>query len=188
MIDPHQDAMQYWQRLRKDKASNLAVGGLVVGALATATSLLVLVFPHSDGAMHNRGNPLYWLLVLPFALWAWDLSTFSPRSAWTMRPAMVLLPAFCGVILIIAACTGRDVLRVADGSGSNVRMTLVALLAATAGSLVSGFSLPRSLLHLEGPDRRLMKPEKAARQSGASRPRAEPTKSTTSIRSRHPRF
>ena len=80
MIDPHQEAMDYWQRLRKDKASNLAVGGLVIGALATTVSLLALVFPHSDGALHNRDNPLYWLLMLPFALWAWDLSTPGRRS------------------------------------------------------------------------------------------------------------
>ncbi len=170
MIDPHQEAMDYWRRLRKDKASNLAVGGLVIGALATTVSLLALVFPHSDGAMHNRGNPLYWLLMLPFALWGWDLSTFSPHSVRTMRPAMIVLPTLCGIVLIMAG-HDEDVL---GGFGAGFWVTLAAFLVTVIGTLVSWVFLPRSLLRTEGPDRRLMKPVGATRRPAASPLRGKP--------------
>ncbi len=166
MIDPHQDASAYWQRLRKDKPSNLAVGGLVIGALAATVSLIALVFPHSDGAMHNRGNPLYWLLMLPFVLWGWDLSTFSPRSVRTMRPAMIVLPTLCGVILIVARHGDQDVL---DDQDTGFWMILAAFLVTAIGSLLSWVSLSRSLLQTDGPDRRFMKPAEAARRSAVSR-------------------
>ena len=167
MIDPHQDAMGYWQRLRQDRQSNLAVGGLVIGAFATAVSLLVLVFPHSDGAMHNRGHPLYWLLMLPFVLWGWDLSTFSPRSVQTMRPAMIVLPMLCGVVLIMAGRDDQDVLR---GLDTGFWMTMAGFLVTVIGSLVSWVFLPHSLLQLEGPDRRLMKPSAAGRPAASQLP------------------
>ncbi len=182
MIDPHQDASEYWQRLRKDKPSNLAVGGLVIGALATTVSLMALVFPHSDGAMHNRGNPLYWLLMLPFALWGWDLSTFSPRSVRTMRPAMIVLPTLCGVILIVARHDDQDVL---GGLDTGSWMILAAFLVTAIGSLVSWMSLSRSLLQREGPDRRLMKPVEAARRSAVSRSPTGTSKPVASTYERH---
>ncbi|MGI4745812.1 MAG: hypothetical protein ACRYGI_08975 [Janthinobacterium lividum] len=180
MNQAHQDAMAYWQRLRKDKPSNLAIGGLVIGAVVTTISLIALVLPHSDGAMHNRGNPLYWLFMLPCVFWAWSLSTFSPRSVRTIRSAIIVLPTIGGLILFIVYNDNKDILGLSHESIVNLWMTIVAFFITLIGSLVSWFALQHSLLQAEGPDRRSMKPAEAARQAAMSGLRARVLKTSRS--------
>ncbi|NPD68134.1 hypothetical protein HN018_12245 [Lichenicola cladoniae] len=169
MSSSHQDAMAYWQRLRKDKPSNLAIGGLVIGAFVTTLSLIALVFPHSDGAMHNRGSALYWLLMLPFVLWAWDLSTFSPRSVRTIRPAAIVLPVVSLLLLVIAYNSDKGVLDSSHDTDVELWLFAIAFIITVACSLLSVLALQRSLLQSEGPDRRLMKPSEIAQRAAASR-------------------
>ena len=138
---PNLDAQAYWQRLRKDGASNLASGALLLAAIVTTLAVLdVLLTPARDT---DRSNPLYWAILLPVAWWGTAISSFSPWAARTMRPAAVVIPLVCVAILFV-------VIR----SGGAFVLTLVALLIAVAGSGICLLFLPRSLLQREGPDRR----------------------------------
>lgn len=135
------DAQAYWQRLRKDGASNLAGGALILAAIAATLEILDVLLAPSRGT--DRTNPLYWALLLPVAWWGTAISSFSPWAARTMRPAAIVIPLVCVVVLLFVI-----------QSGGALALTLVALLIAVAGSGICLLSLPRSLLQREGPDRR----------------------------------
>lgn len=135
------DAQAYWQRLRKDGASNLASGALILAAIATTLAALDVLLAPSRNT--DRSNPLYWAILLPVIWWATALSSFSPWAARTMRPTAIMIPLISGVIFLVVV-----------QSGGAFMLTLVALLVAVAGSGTCLLSLPRSLLQREGPDRR----------------------------------
>ena len=135
------DAQAYWQRLRKDGASNLASGALILAAIATTLAALDVLLAPSRNT--DRSNPLYWAILLPVIWWATALWSFSPWAARTMRPTAIMIPLISGVIFLVVV-----------QSGGAFMLTLVALLVAVAGSGTCLLSLPRSLLQREGPDRR----------------------------------
>lgn len=70
-------AWKYWQLLRKDVRSNAAVGfAILSGLFATLSFVDILVTEKSQ--IGYRGNPFYWVIVLPFALWAGKRAVFTP--------------------------------------------------------------------------------------------------------------
>lgn len=130
----------YWQRLRKDRRSNVAVLLAVVAVLAATTSLISATV---GGTQYQaRANPLYWLLMAPMVWWVIGVSGFEARYVRLWIPALVLAS---GLSIVVAAVAMHAV-------GSWTVQTVacaVTLAAATASLLV----YRGSLLQREGPAR-----------------------------------
>lgn len=130
----------YWQRLRRDRRSNIAALLAILAALAATLSVVALAVPgsHAD----SRGSPLYWALMLPMAWWGSGLTTFAPRYVRVWKPVLALAVLAAGASLLLA-------LRREAGWGIWAAAFGVTL-AAAAGSLAL---LRGSLLAREGPAR-----------------------------------
>ncbi|EPP5101088.1 hypothetical protein ACUQRY_001353 [Enterobacter hormaechei] len=61
-----------------------------------------------------RGNPLYWLCILPFAWWANGLAAYEPRP---VRPALIVAVATAPASLAIATVLGKEPLLWTIGAG-----------------------------------------------------------------------
>lgn len=100
----------------------------------------VLVVPGTQG--QARGNPLYWLMMLPFAWWAVSLASYEPTPVRLLKPAQVLAP----LVAIASAAT-------ATRMGEDPTPFWVAT-AVSAVAAVTGWLLYRgSMLEREGPAR-----------------------------------
>jgi hypothetical protein len=130
----------YWSRLRVDRASALAVGLTLIACIAALLGLLGLIV--GPDAMHGRGSPAYWLVLLPFAWWGASLAGYEPGAVRLLQPAMLTAPLAAAVALALAWAEGR-------GVGLWLLSTLTAVVTASAGMLCYG----RSLLKREGPAR-----------------------------------
>ncbi len=130
----------YWQRLRRDRRSNIAAGLGVLAALAATLSVVALAVPGPQSVA--RGNPLYWLLMLPMAWWGSGLARFEARPVRWWKPVLALSCLLsCGTLAMVLA-RGEDSTAQAIACG-------VTLLAAGA----SLWLLRGSLVALEGPAR-----------------------------------
>ena len=78
----------YWQRLRHDRPSNLAALLSAVVALAATVSVIDALVGGSKS--EARGNPLYWLCMLPMVWWVSGLTTFAPCYVRCWGAAMLL--------------------------------------------------------------------------------------------------
>ena len=130
----------YWQRLRRDRRSNVAAVLAILAALAATLSVVALAVPGSHAA--SRGNPLYWALMLPMAWWGSGLTTFSPRAVRLWKPVLALSVLAAGTSLLAALRQEADWAIWAVAFGIT--------LAAAAGSLAL---LRGSLVAREGPAR-----------------------------------
>ncbi|MEH3147719.1 MAG: hypothetical protein PGN34_20780 [Methylobacterium frigidaeris] len=130
----------YWQRLRKDRRSNVAAGFAVVAGLVATLTVIAASVPGSHS--EARANPLYWLLMLPLVWWANALAAFEPRAVRIWRPALAL------ACLADAACLALTVGRQEDWTAGAVSLAIV--LAAAAASLAAHRG---SLVAREGPAR-----------------------------------
>lgn len=130
----------YWQRLRKDKPSSLAAGMAMLCILLATVGLIIILVPGTHA--EARGNPLYWLLMLPTAWWASSLAYFESKTAWTVRPALVLGPAVCATNMLWERLRGTDLT-------INIGVLVISIACAIFGEI----AYRRSLLKLEGPAR-----------------------------------
>ncbi|WP_041862786.1 MULTISPECIES: hypothetical protein [Pseudomonadota] len=124
----------YWARVRKDARSALAVGSAL---LASLMALLCLLVPGPQA--QARGNPLYWLCILPFAWWANGLAAYEPRP---VRPALIVAVATAPASLAIATVLGKEPLLWTIGAG-------IALISAA----LAEYFYRGSMLYREGPAR-----------------------------------
>ena len=130
----------YWERLRKDGNSALAVLLTMAAVFPAVIGLIVLLVPGSQP--QARANPLYWLAMLPAAWWAVLLANYQAGAVRTIRLAMALGPMICGINALWAYKAGQGVTAYA--------VALVgSLLAAAAG----WWFFNRSMVRLEGPAR-----------------------------------
>ena len=130
----------YWQRLRRDKASGLAAL-LAIGACGVAlVALIELLLPGSQAS--HRGNPLYWGLLLPFGWWGVELVNYTPRTSWTLVPALGIGPAIALACALASLSLGSDSASWIGAFG----------LSALFGVL-GGVFYRRSMLRREGPAR-----------------------------------
>lgn len=94
----------YWQRLRKDPRSNWAAGMAAIAAIAASVMLIGLLV---EGSQYRaRGNPLYWILMLPAVWWSAGLARFEPRPVRSWKPALLLCVATAGAVLALAIDSG----------------------------------------------------------------------------------
>jgi hypothetical protein len=129
---------EYWQRLRKDLRSNWAAGLAAIAALAATVSLIAVLVKGTH--YQARGNPLYWVLMLPGAWWVNRLAAFEPRAVRWWRPFLLLSVVVAAAALIATARADRRPAAVAF---------FITLLAAGAS-----LGLRRnSLVEREGPAR-----------------------------------
>lgn len=130
----------YWQRLRKDLPSNVAAGLAAIAVLAATLS--VVGTGVSGSHFRARGNPLYWILMLPMMWWVSGLTTFAPRYVRSLKLALGLACAASVVSAIVS---------MPDGATFTVQTAacVVTIVAAGASLLV----YRRSLVRREGPAR-----------------------------------
>lgn len=129
----------YWQRLRKDRRSNWAAGFAGAATIAATVSLIGLLV---EGSQYQaRGNPLYWVLMLPVVWWLSGLGGFEPRAVRWWKPVLLLSVIIAAIALVLAV--GR-----ADWAPEAVGFAITLLSAATSLSLLRG-----SLVAREGPAR-----------------------------------
>ena len=130
----------YWARLRKDARSALAVGCALLASLMALLCILGLLFvgPPSQ----TRGNPLYWLCLLPFAWWASGLTSYEPRPVRMLRPALALAVVASLASVGVAAALGRDLV-----------LWIVGTTITVVSAVATEFFYRGSLLYREGPAR-----------------------------------
>ena len=83
------------QSLRRDRAANLAVLAGIASGIAVTVAVISMAVP--QGYTAARGDPRYWLLMLPVAIWAWSAVDF---ARWAVRLLPVVL---VGTPLVAAA-------------------------------------------------------------------------------------
>jgi hypothetical protein len=132
--------LAYWQRLRRDRPSNVAAGLAAVAALVATVSVIGTLV--GGPQFEARSNPLYWLCMLPMVWWVSGLTTFAPRYVRCWGLALLLACAAGGISLVIAVWRGED-WPMAAGAW-------ILTLATATGSRVL---YRRSLLAREGPAR-----------------------------------
>lgn len=130
----------YWQRLRKDRPSSLAAGMTVLCILPAIVGLIMILVPGTH--IESRGNPIYWALMLPMVWWGSSLAYFEPKTAWTVRPALVLGPL---------VCAGNALWE--HRQGTDLTINIVVLVLSVVCAIVGEIAYRRSMLKLEGPAR-----------------------------------
>ena len=103
-------------------------------------ALIELLLPGSQAS--HRGNPLYWGLLLPFGWWGVELVNYTPRTSWTLVPALGIGPAVALACALASLSLGSDSPPWVGAFG----------LSALFGVLGAVF-YRRSMLRQEGPAR-----------------------------------
>lgn len=130
----------YWQRLRKDRRSNIAG---VLAAVAVLTGTVSVTMTLVNGSQYEaRGNPLYWVLLLPMAWWVSGLSTFESRYVRSWKPVLAI------ACLAAAASLAIDMQRDEDWTVSAVSVAITVISAVASLVVYTG-----SLVAREGPAR-----------------------------------
>ncbi len=90
----------------------------------------------------TRANPLYWLVLLPVAWWAAELSAFEPGSVRAMKLLTVIAPATALLCLLIAVSLEE-----------NWVLWLTSFIVSGVTAFGSRMAYRDSLLQREGPSR-----------------------------------
>lgn len=122
-----------WQRLRRDKRSGFAAFLTVIAWVPVVVAIVMLSAPASQAAA--RGNPLYWLLLVPFAWWGASLTRYEAWAVRSIRPTQILAPVLGFGAIMIASYIGHDLLPF-----------VVATLLSTTCSALAWFLYGGSLL------------------------------------------
>ena len=130
----------YWQRLRKDRASALAVSAILIAVLCASIAWLAIILPATGGG--RRSNPFYWVLMLPVGWWCASLAYYEAWAVRLLKPAMIVFPAATAIALVVAAKQSGD-----------VGLSCWALGLSVIGAVTCAVSLRESLLAQEGPFR-----------------------------------
>ena len=87
----------YWQRLRRDKRSAVAV--LLCAAAVMIPPIAVTTFSMGNLDADGRGNPLYWLVPFPPAWWVRRLVNYEASAVRRIGAAFIIAPlAGLGVV------------------------------------------------------------------------------------------
>lgn len=132
--------MKYWSRLRKDTPSSWAAGLAFVALLAATLSVMDLTV--YGASAESRGNPLYWLLMVPVVWWTSELAGFEPRAVRMLGVVTWLAPAIALTCLLIVFLQQEAWLT-----------ALVLASMSIVAAVGSRRFYARSLLRREGPSR-----------------------------------
>lgn len=111
---------------------------LAVPAAVLALPGLVI----AGGQAEARANPVYWLILIPVAWLAGDLSGFGARQVRLMMPAIIVAP------LLAIGC-----LTMAYARGDTITLWIVATAMSIITALACRLYYNKGLLRCEGPDR-----------------------------------
>lgn len=131
---------EYWQRLRKDRRSGVAVLFTAAAAVIAAVAVTMIAIPGTQWAA--RASPIYWVIFIPVAWWVNGLAAYEP---WAVRSWIPVLAALCivhAISLTLAVIESRNVMLTAG--------TFVLTLACAAAGLCA---LRGSMVAREGPAR-----------------------------------
>ena len=124
-----------YAHLKRHVPTNLAIlAGFASGAMLVAAITFMSV---PRGYTAARGDPRYWLVMLPLIVWTWGAASL---NAWALRLlAIVLLiaPAGCAAVALLAG-PGRP-------SGDIITLWVLAAAALVFAGL-GGLALSRSPL------------------------------------------
>ena len=96
-----------YDHLRRNVPMTVA---LLAGLAATAMPVLSATFvfvPH--GYMAGRGTPLYWLIMLPVAYWAWGIISFDAWAVRLLAPLLIVAPLTDALFAVFSPVSGDDV-------------------------------------------------------------------------------
>ncbi|MDG5495560.1 hypothetical protein [Niveispirillum sp. BGYR6] len=130
----------YWQKLRKDKISAAACGLMYVSVILATVSWGGLLVDGSH--MQMRGNPVYWLVMMPGAIWLIGLMNYSKWSVKLMIPMMVILPLMCFFSFVYER--KKYIFEISNGR-------LIVFAISTILSALAYILYRRSMLYREGP-------------------------------------
>jgi cytochrome bd-type quinol oxidase subunit 2 len=122
-----------WQDLRKDKRSAVVVLATIAAGMASVLALLGILLNASRAA--DRANPIYWVLLLPFAWWAASLANYAAWAVKTLRPANAAATLISFLCAVFAAHSTPD-----------PTLWLVASAITVIGAFAATLLFPGSLL------------------------------------------
>lgn len=100
------DKPRPYDYLKRDVPTTVALlAGLASAAMPVLSATFIMV-PH--GYMVSRGNPLYWLLMLPVAYWAWGIMSFDPWAIRLLAPLLIIAPIMDILIVVYSGMSGDD--------------------------------------------------------------------------------
>ncbi|MEE3624580.1 hypothetical protein UCD39_11345 [Nitrospirillum sp. BR 11752] len=130
---------EYWQRLRRDKASNFSAGAMALSCLFAVVCWIGILVPGNQA--HGRASPIYWIFMLPFAWWGGSLMHFTPWSVQVMRLMFWIAPLGAAGAAVFAAFNTPEF----------AIPSLIALGLTCAMSAIGYVLYRHSLLRREGP-------------------------------------
>ncbi len=125
---------EYWQRLRKDRRSGIAVLFTAVAAVVAAVAVTMVVVPGTQ--WEARTSPIYWVILIPVACWVNGLAAYEPWAVRSWKPVIATLCVVHAICLALAVIAARNVILTA-GSFVLTIVCAAAALAALRGSMVA---------------------------------------------------
>jgi len=128
----HRDT-EYWQRLRKDRRSGVAVLFTAAAAVITAVTLTMVAVPGTQWAA--RASPIYWVILIPVAWWVNGLAAYEPWAVRRLKPVLATLCVVHAICLALAVVGSRNVM-LTVGSFALTIVCAAAGMVALRGSMV----------------------------------------------------
>ena len=100
------DKPRQYDYLKRDVPTTVALlAGLAAAAMPVLAATYIMV-PH--GYVASRGNPLYWLIMLPVVYWAWGIMSFDPWAVRLLAPLLLIAPITDVLIAVFSGMSGGD--------------------------------------------------------------------------------
>jgi hypothetical protein len=131
---------EYWQRLRKDRRSGIAVLFTAVAAVVAAVAVTMVAVPGTQ--WEARTSPIYWIVLIPVAWWVNALAAYESWAVRSWKPVLAALCIVHAICLTLAVIGSRNVMLTAG--------TFVLTIACAAAGLSA---LRGSMVAREGPAR-----------------------------------
>lgn len=100
------DKSRPYDHLKRDVPTTIALLAAVAASAMPVLSLTFILVPH--GYTASRGNPLYWLIMLPVVYWVWAAMAFDPWAIRMIALILVLAPIVDGLIALFSGMSGGD--------------------------------------------------------------------------------
>ena len=113
---------------------------MIASGVCAVVALVAIVVGGSQ--MQARANPLYWLLLVPFAWWGSSLAYYEPWAVRLFGPVLIGSPLLATAVFVAAY-----------RQGENVTPSVVALAVSIMCSVGAAWAYRGSLLRREGPAR-----------------------------------
>jgi hypothetical protein len=125
-------------RLKRDRRSAVVILSAIAAMLTAVVIWLLLLSDKSPAG--TRGQPVYWMLMVPLAFWAIQLASYTPWTLRRLRVAQTAAPILAGLGVGAAAWTGSPALTVtAVGLGVCLAATFTGVLALRGTSVTFCF-------------------------------------------------